>query len=100
MQSSSCFGHLLSKRPKHGEDFFQILCVSQKVQTLAGSPSTAAKAQGPRANIANIAEYMAKVPNSMAKRLVVDQTLPHSRHSLLMLFLTCQNPRQRMKDCV
>ena len=32
-QSSSCFGYLLSKRPKHEEDFFQTLCVSQKVQT-------------------------------------------------------------------
>ena len=32
--SSSCFGHLLSKRPKHEEDFFQILCASHKVRLL------------------------------------------------------------------
>jgi hypothetical protein len=33
-QSSSYFGHLLSKRPKYEDDFFHILCVSQKVRTL------------------------------------------------------------------
>ena len=34
VQSSSCFVHLLSKRPNHEEDFFQILCPFQKVRTL------------------------------------------------------------------
>ena len=33
-QSSSCFERLLSKRPMHKEDFFQILRVSQKFRTL------------------------------------------------------------------
>ena len=33
-KSSSWFGRLLSKCTNHEEDFFQILCVSQKVQTL------------------------------------------------------------------
>ena len=35
MQSSSCFIHLLSKHPNHEQDFFQILCASQKVRTLS-----------------------------------------------------------------
>ena len=65
-----------------------------------------AQAQRPKTNMANIAENMAKVPNSMAKRLVVNSDtavwpqLPSVLPQLLMLFLTCQNPRQRMKDCV
>ena len=33
-KSSSWFVHLLSKRPNHEKDFFQIMCASQKVRTL------------------------------------------------------------------